>query len=391
METDQIDKRVTWLDEQRRKDSETIARIHERLDGFEGSLRKQNTQLEGLASDLARISALAARVREFDDSLGKHRMEVNKQLETLESRRMTREEQLDSIRRTEQKQISDSMEGMRGKLKELDSLREALEVRRQEELRLNRALDATSSEVKKLADGIEERGRHIASLQEARKQDGKRISEVESRSTELVRGVEGLRGQLDSVQDQLRKLTAKVGELDRSETELRHAQTVWSEQQSVRLAEFERLWKGWEKQFEGVEESAKALDRRMEGYQETFRELANLRDKLDSTIEGLDRRITEVAEIQRLNADRFKGEWAGFQAEDQKRWTGFKLSQEELWKDHERAHQKLNSALEVVQADLEDAIAGLANLARGTKERLREAMALVQEWGADLTQDDQSG
>ena len=31
METDQIDKRVTWLDEQRRKDSEELGRIHDRI------------------------------------------------------------------------------------------------------------------------------------------------------------------------------------------------------------------------------------------------------------------------------------------------------------------------------------------------------------------------
>lgn len=389
METEQIDKRVTWLDEQRRKDAEHIARIHDRLDAFEEQVDKQNSRLEDLATELAKASAVAARVRHFDDALSKHREEVNKQLETIDERRIDREAQMDTIRKSDQKQGSDLLEEMRSKLKGIDAISESLEVRRQEELRLNRSLDALTNELKKVRDSIAGPAQDVAALQENRKRDAKRLSELESRDSELSKRIESLRGQLEAVEDQIVKLKSKSSELERSETELRRAQTVWSEQQAVRLAEFERQWKGWEKDYHSFLERAQEVDQKLDGYQETFRELVRMRDKLEAVTEALERRITEVGEIQRLNAERFKEEWAGFQADDQKRWSSFKLSSDELWRDHNRAHDKLDSLLQTIQADLEDALAGLSELSRSTKQRLLELIALVQDWGSEIGEEDQ--
>lgn len=384
METEQMDKRVSWLDEQRRKDAEHIARIHERLDSFDDAIRKQDAQFENLATELARLSGVAARVRTFDDSLSQHREEVNKQLEINDERRLSRENQRESIRKADQKQVSDALEDMRAKLRGLDELRESTEVRRQEELRLNRTLDALNNQVKQLDRAVEERGRDLASLQENRQQDGKRLAELESPNAELKRRIEAFRGALEAAEDQIGKLKGKSSELGRSESELRHAQTLWAEQQAVRLAEFERQWKGWDKQFKSFTERAQQIDKKIESYQETFRELVRLRDDLKGVVERLERRIAEVGEIQRLNADRFKQEWAGLQADDQKRWTSFKLNSDELWKDHNRAHGKLDSELHTIHTDLEEALAGLSELSRSNRQRLLEVIALVQDWGSEI-------
>lgn len=385
-----MDKRVSWLDEQRRKDSEHIARIHERLDGFEGKLASQSAQLEDLATDLARISAVAARIRQFDDSLDNHREEVGKQLETIDQRHIARESQLESIRKSDQKQVSDLMDEMRLRLGAIDEMREALETRRQEELRLNRALDALTTQIKDLSREVEQRGHSLASLQESKKQEGKRVSELESRGSDLARKIDALHGPIDVMDDQLSKLKAKFGELERDESELRHSQTVWSEQQSVRLAEFERQWKSWDKQFHAFVEQAEAMDGKLETYQETFRELVRLREELQGVTQALERRISEVGEIQRLNAERFREDWAGFQADDQKRWTGFTLSADELWKDHGRAHEKLNADLHSIKADLEDSMVALAELSRSNRQRLLELSALVRDWEAELEPNDQA-
>jgi len=390
VETEQMDKRVSWLDEQRRKDSEHIARIHERLDGFEDALAGQSAQLEDLATDLARISAVAARIRQFDDSLDKHREEVGKQLETIDQRRIARESQLESIRKSDQNQVSDLLDEMRVRLGAIDELRDSLETRRQEELRLNRAQDALTTQVKDLSREVEQRGHSLASLQESKKQESKRVSDLESRGSDLARRIDALHGPMDVMDDQLGKLKAKFGELERDESELRHSQTVWSEQQSVRLAEFERQWKSWDKQFQAFVEQAGAMDQKLESYQETFRELVRLREELQGVTQALERRISEVGEIQRLNAERFREDWAGFQADDQKRWTGFTLGSEELWKDHGRTHEKLNADLHGIKADLEDSLAALAELSRSNKQHLLELIGLVGDWEAELKQNDQA-
>ncbi|MEK6588815.1 MAG: hypothetical protein AABY97_08250, partial [Chloroflexota bacterium] len=184
METEQIDKRVTWLDEQRRKNSEEIGRLVERLEGLEQNVHRLADQLQVLAGDLSRTSALASRVGKVDETISNHRLEIGELIETSEQRRIAREKQLESIRQTDQNQTAEALDEIRAALKGLKELRESLDARRQEEIRMSRALDGANKSVGGLTKEIEERSRNLVGLQESRRQDAQRIGELESRAIE---------------------------------------------------------------------------------------------------------------------------------------------------------------------------------------------------------------
>lgn len=388
METEQIDKRVSWLDEQRRKDAEELTRLEERLEALDQSANQQAKQLRDLAGELARISALEARIRQFDETIAKHRSEILQQLETQDERRIAREKQLESMRSIDQKKGVEQVDELRAKLKVLDPISDALETRKKEEMRISRAADILDKKVDQIATDIDGEKRSVAGIREARDKDSLRINELEARVSALVKKVDELRGFIDASEDQLRKLAIRSGELELSERELRQSQNLWTEQQSARLAEFERAWNAWEKRFADFEIQSDQLQERMESYEETHRGVRLLRDELKDVIERLDRRIAEVSEIQRLSEDRFKQEWSTFQADEQKRWSSFKLSSDEQWKEHERQHRPIPEQIKELQDRLESSMASIDELDRLSKGRITDLVAMMQDWEAELRDGD---
>lgn len=384
LETEQIDKRVSWLDQQRRKDAEELTRLEERVGALDQSAKQNSRQLQDLSGEVARISALEARILQYDETIANHRAEILQQLGTQDERRIAREKQLESLRKIDQKKVIEDVDELRVKLKELDRINEALDTRMREELRISRWLDGIEKKVDQTGQAVEEENRSVVRIAEARDKDNQRIIELESRASSAVRSVDELRARFDSSEDQIRKLTTRAGLLEESEKELRQSQTLWTEQQSARLAEFERSWNAWEKRFTEFELQSDDLKERIESYDETHRGLRLLRDELESVIEKIDRRIAEVSEIQRLSEDRFKQEWSTFQADEQKRWSSFKLSSEEQWKEHDRQHKPISKQLEELQGRLETMLLNVENLDQSSAGRIKDLVDLVQEWGAEL-------
>jgi len=388
LETEQIDKRVSWLDEQRRKDALEVSRLEELLEALNESARQQSQQLRDLAGEVARIPALEARIRQFDETIANHRSEILQQLDTQDERRIAREKQLESLRSIDQKKVAEEVDELRNKLKALDRIDEALNVRRREELRISRTMDGIETKINQATTASENEQRTVSGIKEAGEKNNQRINELENRGSSVSKSVDELRSLIDSLEDQLQKLSARAEVVELGERELRQSQNLWMEQQAARLAEFERAWIAWEKRFADFEIQSDDLKERIESYEETHRSLRLLRDELNDVVERLNRRIEEVSEIQRLSEDRFKQEWSTFQADIQKRWSSFKLSSEEQWKEHGRKHETNSDQLEQLLARSDTALSSIEQLDRSSKERISDLVALVQEWGAELRDGD---
>ncbi len=388
METEQIDKRVSWLDEQRRKDVREVTRLEELLEALDESSRQQAQQLRDLAGEVARIPALEARIRQYDETIAKHRSDILQQLETQDERQIAREKQLESLRTIDQKKVVDEVDELRSKLKELDRISETLETRKREELRVSRSLDEVEKRVDQASTAIENEKRSVSGIKDAGEKNSQRLNELENRASAAKRKVDELHSLIESLEDQMRKLATRAEVLELSEKELRQSQTLWSEQQTARLDEFERAWNAWENRFAVFEIQSDDLKNRIELYEETHRGLLLLRDELKDVVERIDRRIGEVSEIQRLSEDRFKQEWSTFRADEQKRWSSHKLSAGEQWKEHDRKHGLISDLLKELQERLETTTSHLEELDRLSKGRIEDLVALVREWGAELRDGD---
>ena len=221
MEPEQVDRRLEWLDEQHRKDAETIGRLEKRLVALEQGLAQQARQLQDAAAEATRLAALAGRFNQFDDSLAKHRQEVARLLEDAENRRTEKEKQLAQARKRDQMETSKALAGLKAELGSLDEVRQAIDARREEELRLNRILDALAKGAEDLKVKDEERGRRIVSQEDGRKQDLKRVTELQTEVSALRQRFDTARSTLDTVDDRVRRVEVRLSDVSSGENERR--------------------------------------------------------------------------------------------------------------------------------------------------------------------------
>jgi hypothetical protein len=89
----------------------------------------------------------------------------------------------------------------------------------------------------------------------------------------------------------------------------------------------------------------------------------------------LERRINEVAEMQRLSEERFRQEWNNWRSDDQKRWKQFTLSNDEVWRSHDKDFERFVKRMEELQEQLKplhDSMTRLWKLERDRAQLYRE-------------------
>jgi prefoldin subunit 5 len=120
------------------------------------------------------------------------------------------------------------------------------------------------------------------------------------------------------------------------------------------------------------------FSKQFEGWAATYRAMKKQVDDFDRLADRIDRRLNEVAEVQRLSEERFRHEWEEFLQEDQKRWRQFTLTSEEARREQQRSQDDLQAAInrlgEQVQAHLEH----LKSLRASQQDALRGLTATIQ-------------
>ena len=106
-------------------------------------------------------------------------------------------------------------------------------------------------------------------------------------------------------------------------------------------------------------------------WSDTHREMRQLIADFERIGEGLERRINELAEIQRLSEERFRNEWNDWGSTEQQRWKQFTLSTDEIWRNHDREFERFVQRINALDARFPPLIEGLKNLWQLERKRAR--------------------
>ncbi len=384
MKPEQIEKRLTWIDEQRRKNSDFVVGLKEQLTNALHLIENQEKQIKELTSEVARLSAQTSRIKQFDDDLIKQREDFSRHLAELIEGQSERDRRHESIRVIEHKEISRSISELRIEIEALEEIKSSLEARRQEEIRIYSQIDEIEKTIERIGSIDEDTKRSLSMIDEARKMDSKRVADLQVETTDLRKRVDTLRGTLDAVEDRAKKFETNFTELASNEVERNESQKLWIEKQELRLVGFEKDWKTWNTAFAEFQKKAEQVDEKMLKYDENYRAMRRARSDLDKMVDKLERRITEIGEIQRIAEDRLKSEWSAYLADDQKRWNTFKLNYDEQWREHERIHDKIQNELREHYENISDTMHSLSKLAGKSQARVMDLLTLVQDWAAEV-------
>ena len=380
MDNEQIEKKLAWLDDKRKNDAESIQRVQTQIGELERTIGSLSKRVEDLSSELSRLSAITSRITQFDESLSKHRTEVSRQLEEAESRRTQKENQLESLRKSDQAKVTKSIDELERELEKFGPIDDKLDQQREEDMRLNRQLGQLVENLEHLGSDQNDQQIHIVSLEETVSQETKKIAEALTEISGVKRKTDDLRNSVDGVEDRVRKFEVGLSELKASDRERSDQLEVWTDEQRMRLVDFEKRWGEWEKHFDQFERESREIEEKIRMYDQTHRSIKQVQGQLEELIERLERRITEVSEMQRLSEERLKQEWSSFEAEETKKWSTFKLSSEERWKDHQRIHEKLSTSIDDLELLRADIRSDLDLLIEREARRVNEIVALTREW-----------
>ncbi len=381
MEFEQIIKRLDWLETEQRKTKADIAALDNKLTAVETSVDAVSRQVKTLGKDIADVASSASRLNQFTEMLSKQRDDFNRALDEIEKKYLRREQDATKRHLDELEPVKVELEKLKSSVPaDIAAIKADLKVRFTDQLRLADKVAEVRPQIDEVLKVYEEVKGTQRILDENRRQDVKRVADLQGELTALRKRIDEVRGRSDLSNDAVRNMENRIAELLTSESERKAAQQAFIEQQSLAQIERDRSLKAWNEKLEEFKTTSHTLDTQMIVLDETLRTSRKVQETYVELNTKLERRITEVAEMQRLAEDRVRQEWVTFKADDQKRWTGHSLSQEEsmrdLRKDMERYEARaasLDDAMQVVQDQMNQ-------VTEATEKQLQELMNVAHEW-----------
>lgn len=378
MEKEQLEKKVEWLDAERRKAITENEELKKRLEVLERSLLRSQKTSSSRAESKAKVKSLADQVAELETELkaqNSTNKEFKEQLHELSVQRKSQEKSLAQ----EQKGISRVLDDFRKEISDLQALRKGLNEQSQTVLKLSGTVERLEESVTEVERGEEQRAKIAKNIEKNSQQDIKRLTEMHAEVAALISRLDTAAKRTELILDGQRKVDKRVDEVFEAEEQRKQAQTTFLEQAGVQEEERKRTMKEWGKRFELVEEQSNALMRHLKELETTDLAVKRAQRSFDELVEKINRRVNELSEIQRLGEQRFRQEWSTFQADSQKRWASFTLTHEEQLREEGRQREKLVDQITTIEDNLREVQDTLQHLTDQSERNLQTLLELARD------------
>lgn len=380
MDLEQLQKRIQWIEDDRRKEKDSLALIDSKLLAMEGSISSVSQQIKDLSSEITHISAIITRMDQYDQNLLQTRQESKKNVDELEKEIKGRIEETEKVRRVENKSLETSISEIRKGLDSLPKLEKSMQARIEDDNKLRRLIDELRERVENVRLEEEEYTRTYRLLEDGRRQDSKRIVDLQGEVTALRKRMDDQKGQSELHSTNLRRVETRLTELVTVEDERRGAMAAFLDKQALTQVERDKIWREWQIRFENIEKQTIDIESQILALDSTHREVKRASTALSDLNQRVERRISEITEIQRLSEDRFRQEWVTFKADDQKRWTNYTLSQQEQRSESAREYENLADKTTHLEDELQDVHDMLEQINQQAEKRLQSLLAIAHDW-----------
>lgn len=382
MESEQISKQLEWLDGERRKDKDIIARQQERITALEGNIAAAHQEIKTLTSEVERLTTIVGRMDDFDNGLLQVRIDLMRQIDEVDKQTKKREEEREKMHRVEIRAVDTTLAEAKKSMEAIEGLRKGLQARVEEENRLSREIEELNAKLLDILRNEEEYSRIYRLLEDGRRQDTKRMVDLQGEVAALRKKSDEQRGLIELTSASLRKLEGRLTEVTAMEVERREEQTTFLEKQALLQVERERTWKEWEARLEGLSTKAAEMEAYIQAMDNTHSAIKRLKDAAEELLQRVDRRINEITEVQRLSEERFRQDWIAFKADDHKRWTNYTLTQDEQRSEISRNLEKIVMQVSQLEDDLQELKDYYQQMMAETERRLQTLLTLIHDWVA---------
>jgi chromosome segregation ATPase len=391
MDINQAARMIEWLDEERRRDKANIATLEERLAQQQDTITMLSKRINSMESDQTVIRTQITPSGRETDLIGQLRKEVVQLIENVEAKRLTAEREAERRADLARENAMRPVRELTEKLEKLERQTSTLPGYEVERERVSDSVSLLQQRVDDLFKKVEEPDRRLAFLEEQRRQDSRRVSEVQSEMPEIQKQVDGVRPKLTLLEDLTLRIERRVQDVQNSERERREQIQQFIDQQTLQIQQRDQQIAELVKRFGEQDSQMQRNIERFETWQEAYRNMKKIIDDFERIGDRLERRINEVAEMQRLSEERFRQEWNDWTADDQKRWKQFTISNDEVWRSHDKEFDRFvnkMTELEAMFPPLQDSLGRIWGLERERAQLYRDryqSMLLEFDTGSKST------
>jgi chromosome segregation ATPase len=376
MDINQAARMIEWLDEERRRDKSTISTLQERLAQQQDTIETLNKRLNSMESDQSMLRGEVSSKERDADTLDLLRKEMQQMIEQVEAKRLTAEREAERRSELAREGISRPVRDLSEKLSKLERQTTELPAINVEKDRLSGVVASIQQRVDDLFKRLEEPDRRLAFLEEQRRQDARRLSEVESEVPEVRKTIDGFKPKLTLIEELSLRNERKIQEVSQGDRDRREQIQAFIDQQSLQEQQRDQQIKALLARYGEQDNQMQRNIERFETWAEAYREMKKIIDDFERIGDRLERRINEVAEMQRLSEERFRQEWNDWRSDDQKRWKQFTLSNDEVWRLHDKEFERFVQRIADMEGlfpPLQDGINRLWDLQREVSKLYRES------------------
>jgi chromosome segregation ATPase len=280
-------------------------------------------------------------------------------IEGVEAKRLTAERESQRIGDMQRDQVLRTITEVEERVERIGRQAAELPGYQMERDRLSGTLSDVQLKLDDLTKRFDDPERRIAYLEEQRRQDARRITELETQLQESRRAIEAFRPKISLIEDLSVRNERRIQDITNTERERRDQIQQFIDQQTLLNQTRDQESAALIRRFEEHDRAMEQNIQRFESWAEAYRAMRQIIEDFHRIGERLERRINEVAEMQRLSEDRFRQEWNTYRTDDQKRWKQYTLSSEEVWRRHDedfaehvRVLQSIQTELPIVQGSL---------------------------------------
>ena len=376
---EQLEKRVEWLDNERRNDKTNLASLQNRLTILEGenlNLRKQIKELEVLIN---RNSTQIARMDKYDNRIDRLNIELTKQIREVNERAENNLSEAQKRSKLEVDSTKKTIAELYPLMDMFDPIRTDISALKAEDSRLARLNEELKAKIQDVGRFDEDYRRSLHLLEEGRRQEAKRITDLQGEVASVRKRLEETRGRFDSFSDSFRTFDTRIAEIQSNEKDRRENQSQFIDRVNSSLVEKDKVFVSWEKRFAEIDQFNANLGSQIETLEKIRLSVTKAIQTSEEASQRFERRINEITELQRLNDDRYRQEWTNFKSDDVKRWTNYMLAHEEQTRETTQQFSNLTKQLQ----ELDDLTAlmrdDLDNLSREMVRHVQTILVAFQE------------
>jgi chromosome segregation ATPase len=369
MDIQQALRLIEWLDEERRKDRQTISMLEERLHSQQDTLDSLLRRVNGMESDQSMMRSELAPSALTNDSVEQLRREMRQMIETVEAKRLNAEREAVRVSEIQREQLLRTLREVEEKTERIGRQTMELYGFQTDRDRFSGTISDLQLKLDDLNKRFDDPERRIVYLEEQRRQDARRITELETQLQESRRNLDSIRPKISLIEDLSIRNERRIQDIATSDRDRREQIQQFIDQQTLLNQTRDQEISNIVRRFEEHDRAMEQNIQRFESWSEAYRAMRQIIEDFHRIGERLERRINEVAEMQRLSEDRFRQEWNTYRTEDQKRWQNYTLSSDEVWRKHDNEFVEYVKILQAIQNELPIIQGGINRLWQMERDR----------------------